>query len=640
MTSRTRSSPSSTVEVAVEATASKRHRAALGGALWCLVFAVYLPSLSSGFIWDDDAYVTENSTLRSFDGLRRIWLDPQATPQYYPLVFTSFWAEYHLWGLHPAGYHLTNAALHATNAVLAWLVLRWLSVPGAWFAAAAFGLHPVHVESVAWVTERKNVLSACFYLLAMWQFVGGLGGTEGGVEPVGRRHPRQSYALGFVFFVAALLSKSVTCSLPAVLLLLRRWKVGCVKVRDAAALAPLFIIGAILACHTAWLERTHVGAAGTAFAWTMAERFLIAGRALWSYAFALFWPVDLSFVYPRWPVHADAWWPWVVVGCALAVPVAIALRHRRMSGPLVAVLYFGGTLLPALGFVNVYPMRYSFVADHYQYLASLGLLALIAAWWMQPQTAVNSNWRALSPSNIPLRFRKGIAVTALAVSAILAWQRQSVFHDSWALWSETLRRNPTSMIANIQMGRLASRRGDLAAAEGYFREGIRCRTDDLETHEFETNLAHALSKQGRLAESAAEFHKALVRKPDYPEAVNGLGNVKARQGDYPAAIDLYRKSLAKQPRNPIIRTNLGNTLATSGMLVDAEREYRLAEELEPTSVLPRLGLAQVLAREGRLAMAESECLEILQLEPRLTLATQLLAHIRRDQQQRTATLHE
>jgi len=640
MTTRSRTSRSSAADEPVEATTSSRRHAALGGLLWCLVLVVYLPSLSSGFIWDDDAYVTENATLRSFGGLRQIWLDPQATPQYYPLVFTSFWAEYHLWGLHPAGYHFTNAALHATNAVLVWLVLRRLSIPGAWFAAAAFGLHPVHVESVSWVTERKNVLSACFYLLALYQFVGWLGIAATSVEPVGSRHPWRSYARGFVFFVAALLSKSVTCSLPAVLLLVRWWKVGHVKVRDVAALLPLFITGAILAVNTAWLERTHVGATGVAFDWTMAERFLIAGRALWSYAFALVWPVDLSFIYTRWPVHAEAWWPWVVALCAIAVPVVIAVRQRRISGPLVAVLFFGGTLLPALGFINIFPLRYSFVADHFQYLASLGLLTLIAAWWMQPRPAANAVGRTLSPAGLPLRFRKQVAVCVLCALAMLTWQRQSVFHDSWALWSDTLRTNPTSMIANIQMGRLASRRGDLAAAEGYFREGIRYRTDDLETYEFQTNLAHALSGQGRFAESIAEFQNALARKPDYPEALNGLGNVKARQGDYPAAIDLYRKSLAIQPRNPIIRTNLGNALATSGVLADAEREYRLAEDMEPTSLLPRLGLAQVLAREGRLALAESECLEILQLEQQLTPATRLLAHIRHDQQQRTATLHE
>jgi tetratricopeptide (TPR) repeat protein len=640
MTLATRYSQSSTVEVAVEATALWRRRAVLGGALWCVVFIVYLPSLGSGFIWDDDAYVTENATLKSFEGLERIWLDPQATPQYYPLVFTTFWAEYHLWGLHSAGYHFTNAALHATNAVLVWLVLRRLSIPGAWLAAAAFGLHPVHVESVSWLAERKNVLSGCFYLLALCQFVGWRDAPASIVESVGRRQSWWSYACGFGLFVAALLSKSVTCSLPAVLLLLQWWKTGRVTMRNVVALLPLFVVGALLAINTAWLERTHVGAEGTAFNWTIIERFLIAGAAFWSYVFALIWPVGFSFVYPRWTVHADAWWPWVVTCCAIAVPVAIAVRYRRMSAPLVAVLFFGGTLLPALGFVNVYPMRYSFVADHFQYLASLGLLTLAAAWWMQPRPAEDANFGALSPLRIPLRVRERIAAVVLVVAAVLTWQRQSVFHDSWALWSDTLRKNPTSMIANIQMGRLAAQRGDLVAAEQCFREGIRCRTDDLETHEFQTNLAHALSRQGRLAEAAAEFHEALKRKPDYPEALNGLANVKARQGDSLSAIELYRKSLAERPRNPIIRTNLGNAFATAGRLAEAEREYRLALDLERTSVAPRLELAKVLASEGRLATAESECLTVLELKPQLESAARLLARIRRDQQQRTATLHE
>jgi protein O-mannosyl-transferase len=635
-----RSSQSTTVDRDTEAIASKRRRAMLGGALWCLVLAVYLPSLSSGFIWDDDDYVTENASLRSIDGLRRIWLDPQATPQYYPLVFTTLWAEFHLWGLNPAGYHLVNAALHATNAVLVWLVLRRLSVPGAWFAAALFGLHPVHVESVSWVTERKNVLSACFYLLALWQFLGVLDPIESGVDSLDRRHAWRSYVLGFVFFVAALLSKSVTCSLPAVLLLLRWWKAGRLKARDVAALVPLLVVGAALAFNTAWLERTHVGATGATFNWTMAERFLIAGRALWTYALTLVWPIGLSFIYDRWQIHADAWWPWVITFCALLVPLAIAVRYRRMSGPLVGVLFFGGTLLPALGFINIYPMRYSFVADHFQYLASLGLLTVLAAWWMQPERAAQVRWQALSPSSIPLRLREQFAVALLAVLAVLAWQRQSVFHDSLALWSDTIRKNPTSMIANIQMGRLASRSGDFVAAEHYFRDGIQFRTDDRETHEFQTNLAHALSKQGRLDEAASEFQHALAREPDYPEALNGLGNVKARQGDNAAAVELYRKSLAKQPRNSIMRTNLGNALAASGKLSEAEQEYRQARDADPSSVLPRLGLVKVLAREGRLADAETECREALRLEPQPGVATQLLARIHRDQQQKTATLHE
>jgi len=613
----------------------------VAGAIWCVIFLVYIPSLSSGFIWDDDEYVTENATLRSAEGLRQIWLEPQATPQYYPLVYTTFWIEYHLWGLRPAGYHLVNAALHATNGVLVWLILRRLSVPGAWLAALAFGLHPVHVESVSWVSERKNVLSALFYLLALRLLIGILVRPLRDVPNDNLRHYWLRYALGFTLFVAALLCKSVTCSLPAVLLLIMWWKAGRLKLRESWSLVPLFLVGAVFAWHTNWLEKTHVGASGSAFAWTAAERLLIAGRAVWTYALELVWPVNLSFMYARWQLRTDSWWQWFVALSAFAAPVVIVASCRRMTGPLVALLFFGGTLLPALGFFNVFPMRYSFVADHFQYLASLGILALIAAWWLHPQETVDRRSGAARwMPTLAMRSRVVVAALVLLVLAIITWQRQSAFRDSYALWSDVVQRNPTSMAANIQLGRLASRKGEFAAAERYLRDGLRYRTDDLETHEFETNLAHALSGQGRLDEAAAEFHKALARESDYPEALNGLANVELRQRHYPAAIDLFRRSLNKRPRNPVIHANLGNALAAAGMLRDAERAYRLSLELEPTSAIPRLGLAKVLARQGRFVEAETECLHVVQSEPRLDAATRLLARIRIDERRRSAAQRE
>jgi protein O-mannosyl-transferase len=629
MKSRTPSRQSSSPAPAFAVSRFDWRSAAQGCLLFCLVFAVYAPSLSAEFIWDDDDYVTENSTLRSLDGLRQIWLEPGATPQYYPVVFTTFWIEHQLWGLRPAGYHFINAALHAANAVGVWLILRRLGVPGSWFVAALFGLHPVHVESVAWVTERKNLLSASFYLLALWQFLDWVERKPDEVEQGGPRHLR-SYLLGSCCFVAALLSKSVTCSLPAVLLLLRWWKVGRVRLREVGPLIPLFAAGGLLAFHTAWLERAHVGASGSAFSWTLGERFLIAGRALWTYAITLVWPLDLCFVYTRWAIHPATLWPWCLAIGACLVPIALAVWRRRTAGPLVAILFFGGTLLPALGFFNIYPMRYSFVADHYQYLASLGILTLIAAWWFQQSESPKWSWRSPSPANVSVDVRRSIAAIALLGLACLSWQRQSAFHDSAALWSQTLARNPTSMIANIQMGRLASRRKDYAAAEGYFRDGLRDRTDDLETHEFETNLAHALSAQGRLAEAAVQFQNALTRKPDYPEALNGLANVAARQRNYDVAIGLYRKSLALKSDSAIIRTNLGNALAAAGKSKSAEQEYRTVLKSDPAAVQPRLGLALLLARAGSLQQAESECLEILRLEPRHAAAERLLARIRLD----------
>ena len=533
--------------------------------------------------------------------------------------------------MHPAGYHFVNAALHATNGVLVWLILRRLSVPGAWLAALLFGLHPVHVESVSWISERKNVLSGLFFLLALRNLIDFPTGPPRAASHRENRRYWRRYGVGFVFFVAALLCKSVTCSLPAVILLLAWWKTGRLTRRVILPLIPFFVVGGALAWHTSWLERMHVGASGSVFAWTPAERVLIAGRAVWTYALELVWPANLSFMYGRWSIQSDSWLQWLIALSAFAIPAVVAVRSRRMTGPLVALLYFGGTLLPALGFFNLFPMRYSFVADHFQYLASLGILTLIAAWWLKPQApeAPQTGMTRLLPT-IATGHRVTAAICALLALATVTWQRQRAFQDSETLWADVLRKDPTSMAANIQLGRLASRRGEFAAAERYLRDGLRFRTDDLETHEFETNLAHALSGQKRLDEAAAEFESALQREPDYPEALNGLANVEAQRKRFPAAIDLYRRALTKRPESVIIRANFANALAAAGNLTDAENEYRAALKLDPAATVPRLDLAKVLARQGRFREAEAECLRVVESEPRSVAANGLLARIRLD----------
>jgi hypothetical protein len=346
-------------------------------ALVLLALAAYAPVISGGFIWDDDAYVTENATLRSVDGLRRIWFEPIASPQYYPLVFTTFWAEYRMWGLSPAGYHLTNVLLHGFNGVLLWFGLRALRAPAPWLIAAVFVLHPVHAESVAWVTERKNVLSGLFYLAAALAYF-----RFSPPEAGDTRHPHRWgwYFVALGLFVCALLSKTVTATLPAALLLMLWWRRGSVRWRDVVPLAPFFLAGVVLGLYTVWLEKHHVGATGQDWTLSPVDRCLVAGRALWFYAGKLGWPADLSFIYPRWSVDAGAAWQYVYPVAVVVVLVGLWVARRRVGlGPLVACLFFAGTLFPALGFFDVYPMRFSFVADHFQYLASAGLLACLVA---------------------------------------------------------------------------------------------------------------------------------------------------------------------------------------------------------------------------------------------------------------------
>jgi hypothetical protein len=260
--------------------------------LLALVLAAYQGVTHAGFIWDDDAHVTR-AGLRSLRGLWRIWTEPGATQQYYPVLHSAFWVEHRLWGDAPAGYHAANVLLHAAAACLLLRVLRVLALPGAFLAAALFAVHPVCAESVAWISEEKNTLSAVFYLSAALVYMG----SERGRRP-------SAYAAATALFALALLSKSVTATLPAAVLVVIWWRRGRLSLKgDVLPLAPWFAMGAGAGAMTSWMERTHIGASGAAFGLGAAGRFLVAARALWFYLGKIAWPADLMFIYPRWPIE-------------------------------------------------------------------------------------------------------------------------------------------------------------------------------------------------------------------------------------------------------------------------------------------------------------------------------------------------
>jgi len=574
-------------------------------ALALLVVAAYLPALHAGFIWDDDAYVTANATLRTLDGLRRIWLEPGAVPQYYPLTFTSLWLDHHLWGVQPLGYHLVNVLLHGANVILVWVIGRRLALPGAWLAAAVFAVHPVHVESVAWVTERKNVLSGALYLAAFLAYLRAAGGA------------RAAYGLALGLFAGALLAKTVTCTLPVVLLLVLWWRRGRV---DITPLIPFFVLGAASGLVTAWMEAHHVGATGALWRLSLLDRCLIAGRALWFYAGKLLWPHPLAFIYARWHVDAAVWWQYLFPLAAAATVAALHLARGRIgSGPLVAVLCYVATLAPALGFVNVYPMRYSFVADHFQYLASLPLIALAAA----------------GATRLPRPQVIGAGV--LLVLGALAWRQGLVYRDAETVWRDTLAKDPDSSMAHINLGMLLSDDGRVPEAIVHFREALRIDPEDGEAHD---DLGNALASEGKLDEAIAEYGAALGMKGDHALVHNNLGNALAASGRLEDAAAHYREAIREKPGYADPHSNLGNVLAATERLADATAEYEAALRLDPGYADAHANLAAVLAAQGDLDGAIAHYQALLAARPRSAqahydLATALAARAR----QTEATAH-
>jgi len=555
----------------------------------------YMPAWNGTPIWDDNAHLT-NPELRSLDGLGRIWTQPGVTQQYYPLLHTLFWLEHQLWGDWPAGYHLLNILLHCTSALLLVRILRQLEIPGAWLAAAIFALHPIQVESVAWISELKNLLSGVFYfgsLLAYLKF--------------DRTRNPAFYAAALVLFTLGLMSKTVIATLPAAILVIFWWKRGKLSLRDdLLPLVPFFLLGTAAGLFTAWAERNLVGAEGSDFNYSMTERVLIAGRAIWFYLSKFFWPLDLIFVYPRWQVSQMVWWQYLFPATVLVLLAILVWLTRRWRGPLAGFLFFIGTLFPALGFLDVYPFRYSLVADHFQYLACLGIIALAA-----PGIALQLKHRQ------PWRHPTGYLLCGALLASLtaLTWHQSAMYTDIKTLWRATIERNPTAWMAHNNLGAVLLREGQVNEAIVHFRRAVEIDADQVEA---QANLGDALLQKGELDEAVAQYYKALQIKPTYAEVHYNLGNALLREGQADEAIAHYEKALQIKPDYADVHNNLGIVLFQKGEVDQAIAHYQRALEINPRDVQARANLAWTLATSPQTSMMKAIAVKLAQQANELT----------------------
>jgi tetratricopeptide (TPR) repeat protein len=534
--------------------------------LVAVTLIAYGPAWRAGFIWDDDAYLTQNPLLTAPDGLRRIWFSPDSPSQYFPLTYTAFYVERALWGLNPAGYHLVNLLLHAANALLVWRVLARLRVPGAWLAAAIFALHPVQVESVAWITERKNVLMGFFFLLTLWGWVRFID------EKTGRRW--RYYVLALVFYALALSAKTTACTLPAALLLILWLRKMPINWRRLAQVAPFVAMGIGMGLVTVWWERHHQGTHGKLFEMGLVERVLIASRAVWFYAGKLLWPANLTFSYPRWTISESdpRAYGWVLATAALGAAI---WRARRWAGRSVevAAAFFVATLSPLLGFITIYTFQYSFVADHYQYLACIGPMALAAAAMEMGLGRVAWGRPFLQPA---------LCAALLVALGTLTWKQCGIYADAETLWQATLARNPDSWLAHNNLGTILRQKGRVDEAITHYQEALKIMPGNESLH---FNLARASYQMGKVDQAIAQFQLALQIEPADMEAQNNLAwclatcpQASLRNGDKAVQLARQANELAGG-KNPVILGTLAAAFAETGRFGDAVRSAQKAIEL-------------------------------------------------------------
>lgn len=580
-----------------------------GAAIVIATLLAYAPLYRAGFIWDDDSYITENHLVQRVDGLPRIWLTTD-TPQYYPLTFTTFWIEHKLWGLHALGYHLVNVLLHALSALLLWRVARRVGLPAPWYIATAFALHPVNVESVAWITERKNTLSGVLFFLGLNLYLSFLENSRA-----------RSYLGALTCMVLGLLSKTTTSMIAPVLLILTWYRQRRLKRRDVALLTPFFVLGAAGGLWTAYLERVRVGAVGAGFEEPLwARALLFAPRAFCFYAAKIAWPHPIQFIYERWthtPLEPALFVPLIVllvVGAA-----ALLIARRGPSAPLAALGCCAALFFPASTLLSVYAFRYSFVADHFQYLASAAFIALFVLLAHAAGNAMHRTVAAFAPTGGAFRRIGRVSAGGVLVAFTLLTMRATLkYENAQTLWETTLRQNRDAWIAMVNLGNIYTRQERFDEAESLYR---RAQAYPLGRELASACLGRLLVHKGDFAAGTEIIRRAAAERGGAPlqpmtstapvlqpttrtlarpgDAFLKLGQTHAQAGKSADAIRAFETALRTDPSEPRYRLALGSALLDAKRPADAIEHFKYLCEAPPADVAALNGYVRSLTDAGQ-----------------------------------------
>jgi tetratricopeptide (TPR) repeat protein len=546
---------------------------------WALVLAIatfiaYQPVWRAGFIWDDDDHLTANPSMTAPDGLEMIW-SSLSVSRYYPLTLTSFWIQRHMWSLNPLPYHLVNVVLHLFNGILIFLLLRRLRVPAPGLAAALWVLHPVNVESVAWITEMKNTQSGIFFFLALLCFLR--------FEEESRR---RWYLLAVLCGMAALLSKPSTVVLPLAMLLCVWWERGRWRWVDLLHATPFFALALGMSAVTVIEQRGRVLGAGTP-EWNLniMERLTIAGKVVWFYAAKLIWPMPLSFIYSRWPVGTESFSSWIPLLGLIALSIFLWVqRHAFWARACIFGLgFFVAALLPVLGFFDVFFFRFSFVADHFQYLASVGLIALVVGAGAKICERIGPRGREIGAVT---------AVAALVTLGSLTWTRAHVYHDSETLWRDTLAKNPECWMAEMNLGTAILQMNRPQEAIPHFEQALRIKPNYAKAR---NNWGMAILQMNRPQEAIPHFEQALRIRPNLAEAENNLGLAILQMNRPLEAIPHFERALRIRPNLAEAHYNAGNAFLQMSKPQVAIPHFEQALRINPNYTEAENNLAWLLA---------------------------------------------
>lgn len=519
---------------------------------------IYSPVFDGDWLWDDDYLITKNPVVQSPVGLWQIWFAP-TTADYFPLTMSALWVLWKCFGLDSTGYHIVSVLLHALGACLVWAMLRGAGVRGAWLAGLVFAVHPLAVESVAWVAELKNTFSLPFFLAAACFFIR--------FEDTGRRG---FYWASLGFFLAAMLSKSSVVMFPVALLLYIWWRRDRIVWRDVREAAPFFLVSLLLGLVTLQFQHSRAIGDEPIPIGGLDSRFAIAGMGIFFYLSKILWPALLLPIYPQWkanPPEALQFLPWPVLAGLLAVfwlKRKTWGRHALMGAGFYLIM-----LLPVLGFVAMSYMRVGWVADHFVYIPMIGIVALVVAAGVRARDSASTRWGPLF----------GIfAAAAVAVLAFWSHRYSGIWENEDKLWGFTLEHNWNCWQAHNRIGALEFNRGNVDVALDHFREATRLRPDLAET---QNNLGSAVLAKKDTKAAIRYFREALRLSPTIIAIQSNLARALVLDGQPVAAAEIYANLARQYPENAVFLCNLGVTLHQAGRTDEAIASFRRALEINP-----------------------------------------------------------
>jgi tetratricopeptide (TPR) repeat protein len=570
------------------------------GALLVIVLVAYAPALRAAFVnWDDPIHVYESPRVIEPDGWRRSWRDG-SEPGLYPVLFATYFVEWRLGGGEAWLFHLDSVLLHGVNTLLVGGLASALGMAAgpAWLVAALWALHPAQVESVAWISERKNVLYVGFWLLSLLFYL--RAGTDG-------RRGALAYAASLFSYVLALLSKAPAITLPVAIVVIEWVRGHRLDGRVWLRLVPFLALSVAGGLELIGLVPAHIEAP------PLATRLALACRSFWFYVGTFLWPFSLVPVYPRWPLGVGLAEALAIAGLAVTAAIGIAFRKQWPPLVLIGAGLFVVNIALVLGVVWNSYMRFAFVADRYLYLSGVGLCLMTVAALERARVGA---W--------PAPLRGAMVAACLAALGVATWRQVSVWHDSRALWTFTLARNPDCAPCHTNIGMLLADEGKTGEAAAHFETSLRLDPND----ESALGLGNARMRQQRFDEAAVLFEQAARLNPRKATAHYNLGNAMRRLGRTDDAIAAYRRALALDPGSAATHNNLGVTLLAKGELDEAKAAFEETLRRSPGDTDAELNLGLIASARAQWSAAVEHFESALGRapeHPRLAPAHQALA---------------